>query len=55
MPSKHDAFKKSTRKVCYTYISGSAIPQPCDRLGVILTTAIPIDIVGRYSSEPKRK
>jgi hypothetical protein len=38
--------KKTTHKVCYTFISGSAIPQPCDRLGVIPTTAVPMTIIG---------
>jgi hypothetical protein len=38
--------KKTVRKVCYTYISGSAIAQPCDRLGTIPTTAAPMIIIG---------
>jgi hypothetical protein len=49
VPSKHEAQKKGARKVCYIYISGSAIPQPCERLGTIPTTAIPMDIIGGYS------
>jgi hypothetical protein len=38
--------QKNTRKVCYTYISGSSILQPCDRLGPIPTTSYPMDRVG---------
>jgi hypothetical protein len=50
--SKHAvAHKKNVRKVCYIYISGSGIPQPCERLGTIPTTAIPLQIVGRNPVE----
>jgi hypothetical protein len=31
--------KQHKRVACYAVITGSAIPQPCDRLGVIPTTA----------------
>lgn len=35
-------------KVCYTYISGSASPQPCERArGAARTTAIPTVVI-RY-------
>ncbi|MEY2546399.1 MAG: hypothetical protein QOG48_1516 [Verrucomicrobiota bacterium] len=30
---------KQHKKACYAVITGSAIPQPCDRLSVIPTTA----------------
>jgi hypothetical protein len=51
--SKQQPAKQSVRKVCYTYITGSAIPQPCDRLGAIPTTAIPMIILGTSPSEKK--
>jgi hypothetical protein len=31
--------KQHKHKACYAVISGSAIPQPCDRLNTIPTTA----------------
>jgi hypothetical protein len=43
--------QKMTRKVCYTYITGSAIAQPCDRLSAIPTTAAPLTIIGNYPLE----
>jgi hypothetical protein len=46
--------QKMTRKVCYTYITGSAISQPCDRLGTIPTTAAPLTIIGKYPVETQR-
>jgi len=45
VPSKQQVVKK-VHKACYTYITGSAIPQPCDRLSVLPTTANEIDRVG---------
>lgn len=47
---KQDGTHKHTKKVCYTYISGSATAQPCDRLGPIPTTAGAMDVVGGSSS-----
>jgi hypothetical protein len=45
LPNKQSA-QKTTRKVCYVVISGSGIPQPCDRLvGAIPTTAAPMDVI----------
>jgi hypothetical protein len=41
--------KKKTYKVCYAVITGSGIPQPCERLSVIPTTAQPLDRVGSGS------
>ena len=38
--------KATVRKVCYTMISNSAIPQPCERLATsIPTTASPMEII----------
>lgn len=34
--------QKKVKKVCYIVLTGSAIPQPCDRLGPIPTTAPPL-------------
>jgi CDP-diacylglycerol pyrophosphatase len=42
------ASRKVQQKRCYTYISGSASPQPCDRVtSAAPTTAIPMVII-RY-------
>ena len=49
--SKHVPSRKIVKKICYTNISGSGIPQPCDRLGTIPTTAIPMTIIGKYAVE----
>lgn len=38
--------KRNVQKVCYTFITGSAIPQPCDRLGRIPTTASQLSVIG---------
>ena len=40
--------KKKVKKVCFVMSSMSAIPQPCDRLGQIPTTAIPMFIIGNH-------
>ena len=42
---------KKTTKTCYTYISNSAIPQSCDRLSAIPTTATPMLILGANSPD----
>jgi hypothetical protein len=44
--SKQQPAKKTAHKVCYTYISNSAIPQPCNRLGAIPTTSSPMIVIG---------
>jgi hypothetical protein len=44
LPTK-DSAKKTTRKVCYTVITGSAIPQPCERYAGIPTTAGPMNVL----------
>ena len=38
---------KTTKKMCYTVTGDSRIPQPCDRLAAIPTTAYHMDIYGR--------
>ena len=42
--------KKVVKKVCYTYISGQGMPQPCDRLGPIPTTANMLYTLGNHGS-----
>lgn len=41
------------RKVCYVKISGTAFPQPCNRLGAIPSTAAPLVIVGEVPPSSK--
>jgi hypothetical protein len=38
---------KTTKKICYVVTAGSRIPQPCNRLSAIPTTAHAMDIYGR--------
>jgi hypothetical protein len=49
--TNHSTVHKVVRKVCYVHLSVSAIPQPCDWLGAVPTTAIPMDIIGTYPVE----
>jgi hypothetical protein len=51
----HGATHKHIKKVCYRYISGSATPQPCDRLGPIPTTAGAMDVFGRATGDEVRR
>ncbi len=37
----------TTKKICYVVTGGSRIPQRCDRLSAIPTTAAAMDIYGR--------
>jgi hypothetical protein len=37
---------KETKKICYVVAGGSRIPQRCDRLSAIPTTALAMDIYG---------
>jgi hypothetical protein len=37
---------KTTKKMCYVVTGSSAIPQPCERLAAIPTTANPMTIYG---------
>jgi len=52
MPEKQQPVRKTVKKVCYTMISGSAIPQPCSRLRIIPTTGYAMERLGN-SSVPK--
>jgi hypothetical protein len=47
-PSK-PVVKKNVRKVCYMLITGSGVPQPCDRIRGIPTTASALDVLGNKS------
>jgi hypothetical protein len=38
---------KETKRICYVVSGGSRIPQRCDRLSAIPTTAAAMDIYGR--------
>jgi hypothetical protein len=40
---------KTTRKICLVIVGDSRIPQPCDRLSAIPTTAYHMDIYGRHT------
>ena len=52
---KQQPTKKNVQKACFTFISGSAIAQPCDRLmGPIPTTASQLSIYGRNPAESGR-
>jgi hypothetical protein len=39
LPTRGQPLQKKVKKVCYVVLTGSAIPQPCDRLGPIPTTS----------------
>jgi hypothetical protein len=41
------ALPAKTKKICLVVSAGSRIPQPCDRLSAIPTTAHAMDIYGR--------
>jgi hypothetical protein len=45
-PATQQAAQRTVKKVCYVVRGTSAIPQPCDRLGAIPTTANPMTIYG---------
>jgi hypothetical protein len=47
--------QKTQVKWCRISVSGSAFPQPCDRVGAIPSTAIPMDIIGEYPVERIRR
>jgi hypothetical protein len=53
LPKQARRAQKTSEKMCYTFISGSAMSQPCDRLGPIPTTSYPMDRVGGYSTLKK--
>jgi hypothetical protein len=46
LPTQH-AVPAKPKKICLVVEAGSRIPQPCDRLSAIPTTAHAMDIYGR--------
>jgi len=51
-PATQQSAQRIVKKVCYVVRGTSAIPQPCDRLAAIPTTANPMTI---YGHRPGRK
>ena len=49
LPAKQQSAQR-TVKVYYVVTAGSAIPQPCDRLAAIPTTATPMKIFGHHAT-----
>jgi hypothetical protein len=45
-PATQQPVTKTVRKMCLVVESGSRIPQPCDRLAAIPSTANPMTIYG---------
>jgi len=45
-PATQQPVTKTVRKMCFVVESGSRIPQSCDRLAAIPTTANPMTIYG---------
>lgn len=45
-PATQQPVTKTVRKMCFVVEAGSRIPQPCDRLAAIPTTANPMTIYG---------
>ena len=54
-PSKQEVKHKKAQTVCYMTITGSLIPQPCERWGGVPTTAIPMTVIGDCSVEQSKK
>ncbi|PYI95750.1 MAG: hypothetical protein DME98_15205 [Verrucomicrobia bacterium] len=47
LPATQQPVTKTVRKMCFVVESGSRIPQPCDRLAAIPTTANAMSIYGQ--------
>jgi len=47
LPAQQATATKTTKKICLVVAAGSRIPQPCNRLSAIPTTAHAMDIYGR--------
>ena len=50
LPAKQQSVQRTVKKVCYVVTASSAIPQPCDRLAAIPTTATPMKIFGHATT-----
>jgi hypothetical protein len=46
LPATQQPAIKTVKKMCYVVAGSSAIPQPCNRLSAIPTTATPMKIFG---------
>jgi hypothetical protein len=53
LPAQPQRVTKTAKKMCYTFTSTSGIPEACDRLSAIPTTASPI-IIYRHRLEPTK-
>jgi hypothetical protein len=52
-PATQQPAQRTVKKVCYVVAASSAIPQPCDRLAAIPTTATPMKIYGHNLATTK--
>ena len=50
LPAKQQSAQRTVKKVCYVVTASSAIPQPCNRLAAIPTTATPLKIFGHATT-----
>jgi hypothetical protein len=50
LPATQQSAPRTVKKVCYVVTGTSAIPQPCDRLAAIPTTANPMLIIGHATT-----
>ncbi|PYK49349.1 MAG: hypothetical protein DME20_07100 [Verrucomicrobia bacterium] len=50
LPPSQQVAARSVKKVCYVVTGSSAIPQPCDRLSAIPTTANAMLILGHATT-----
>jgi hypothetical protein len=52
LPARQQVATKTAKKMCLVVTGSSAIPQPCDRLAAIPTTANPMLILGHTPRKP---
>jgi hypothetical protein len=53
VPARQQVTTKTVKKICLVVTGSSAIPQPCERLAAIPTTANPMTIIG-HAPETRR-
>ncbi len=51
LPATQQPAQRTVKKLCYVVTASSAIPQPCDRLAAIPTTATPMLIIGHATTK----
>jgi len=51
LPATQQPAQRTVKKMCYVVTGSSAIPQPCDRLAAIPTTANPMMILGHATTK----